>query len=533
MRPLIRLGGMMTALLSAAFGIAGAALAQKAGGTLKVYHRDNPPSASIHEEATISTTIPFMAVFNNLVVFDQQVAQNSEKTIKPELAKSWSWNADKTAITFKLEEGVKWHDGRPFTARDVVCTFDMLTDKSAQKLRTNPRASWYRNLDRTTADSELEATLHLRLPQASLLSMLASGLTPIYPCHVSLAQMRTRPIGTGPFKLQSFSEFQSIRLVRNPDYWRKGRPYLDAIDFTIVNNPSTAVLSFVAGRFDLTFPWEVTANDLKFVKKESTSAICETTSMNLNVNLLVNRTAPPFDNADMRRVLVLALDRKAFIDTLTQGQSVTGGTMQPPPDGMWGLPADMLSVVPGYGPDVEKNRTEARAMMERMGYGPSKPLRLKIATRGVALYKDAADMLQGQLKSVYIDASLEVVETSLWFNRLRRKEYALGVNATGNGIDDPDQTFYENFACKSGRNYTGYCNPEIEKLFDKQSAENDPAKRLEIVREIDVRLLADGARPPIYWSRSTTCRQPHVKGYTSMVNSIYNGFRFEDVWLDK
>ncbi len=142
-------------------------------------------------------------------------------------------------------------------------------------------------------------------------------------------------------------------------------------------------------------------------------------------------------------------------------------------------------------------------------------------------------MLQSQLRSVYIDATLEVVETSLWFNRLRRKEYALGVNATGNGVDDPDQTFYENFACKSGRNYTGYCNPEIERLFDKQSAESDRAKRLEIVHEIDVRLLADGARPPIYWSRSTTCRQPYVKGYTSMVNSIYNGFRFEDVWLDK
>ena len=107
------------------------------------------------------------------------------------------------------------------------------------------------------------------------------------------------------------------------------------------------------------------------------------------------------------------------------------------------------------------------------------------------------------------------------------------LNATGNGVDDPDQTFYENFACKSGRNYTGYCNPEIESLFDKQSAENDPVKRLAIVREIDVRLLADGARPPIYWSRSTTCQQPYVKGYTNMVNSIYNGFRFEDVWLDK
>jgi peptide/nickel transport system substrate-binding protein len=533
MRPMILPGGVVAALLCATFVTTGTALAQKAGGTLKVYHRDNPPSASIHEEATISTVIPFMSVFNNLVLFDQHVAQNSEKTIRPELAKSWSWNADKTAITFKLEEGVKWHDGRPFTARDVVCTFDMLTDKSSQKLRTNPRASWYRNLDYSSAEGEYEVTMHLRHPQASLLSMLASGLTPIYPCHVSLSQMRTRPIGTGPFKLQSFSEFQNIRLVRNPDYWRKGRPYLDAIDFTIVNNPSTAVLSFVAGRFDLTFPWEVSANDLKFVRKESSTAMCETTSMNLNVNLLVNRTAAPFDNPDMRRALVLALDRKAFVETLTQGQSAVGGTMQPPPDGVWGLPADMLSVVPGYGPDVEKNRAEARAMMEKMGYGPDKPLRLKIATRGVAIYKDAAEMLQGQLKSIYIDATLEVVETSLWFNRLRRKEYAIGVNATGNGVDDPDQTFYENFACKSGRNYTGYCNPEIERLFDKQSAESDPAKRLEVVREIDVRLLADGARPPIYWSRSTTCQQPYVKGYTNMVNSIYNGFRFEDVWLDK
>ena len=148
----------------------------------------------------------------------------------------------------------------------------MYARESSQKLRANPRASWYRNLDRTTAEGEYEVTLHLRRPQASLLSMLASGLTPIYPCHVSLAQMRTRPVGTGPFKLQSFSEFQNIRLARNPDYWKKGHPYLDAIDFTIVNNPSTAVLSFVAGRFDLTFPWEMTANDLKFVKKESTNS---------------------------------------------------------------------------------------------------------------------------------------------------------------------------------------------------------------------------------------------------------------------
>ncbi len=529
MRPVVLLGGAIAALLCAT----GVALAQKSGGVLKVYHRDNPPSASIHEEATISTIIPFMPVFNNLVIYDQHQPQNSDKTIKPELAKSWKWSADGKALTLKLEEGVKWHDGRPFTSRDVICTFELLTDKSSQRLRRNPRASWYRNLDYVSADSEHDVTIHLKKPQPSLLAMLASGLSPMYPCHVSMQQMRTKPIGTGPFKVGTFSEFQNIRLVRNNEYWKKGRPYLDGIDFTIVNNPSSAILSFVAGRFDMTFPWEVTPLQAKFVKKEAPTAICEVTSMNLNVNLLVNRTVPPFDRPELRRALVLAMDRKPLVEQLTDGQAAIGGIMQPPPDGVWGLPPDVLAVVPGYGGDVEKNRAEARAIMEKAGYGPNNRLRLKLATRGVALYKEPAEMLAGQLRDIYIDADVEIVETSLWFSRLNRKEYTLGVNATGNGVDDPDQTFFENFACKSSRNYTGYCNADIEKLFDAQSVEPDAKKRKELVNEIDVRLLADGARPPIYWARDTTCRQPYVKGYEQMVNSVYNGFRFDDVWLDR
>ncbi len=529
MRRMTCLGGALAALLCST----GTALAQKSGGVLKVYHRENPPSASILEESTASTTIPFMPIFNNLVLYDQQVAQNSSQTIGPDLAKSWSWNAEKTELTFRLQEGVKWHDGKPFTARDVVCTFDLLLDKAPQKLRRNPRRSWFTNVERVTAQGDSEVTLYLTHPQPSILGMLASGLMPIYPCHVSPAQMRSRPIGTGPFKLAQFSEFQYIRLVRNPDYWKKGRPYLDGIDFNIVNNPSAAILSFIAGRFDLTFPWEVTPEDRKLVMKDAPQAICETTSMNLSLNLLVNRTAAPFNNPDIRRALVLAIDRKAFIDTVSQGDNAVGGTMLPPPDGIWGLPPEMLNVVPGYSRDVEKNRAEARALMEKAGYGPDKRLKVKLTTRSVAIYRDPARLLQSQLRDIYIDADLEVVETSLWFARLGRKEYTLGVNATGNGIDDPDQTFFENFACKSSRNYTGYCNPEIEKLMEQQSVEPDAEKRRQLVGEIDVRLLADGARPPIMWARSTTCMQPQVKGFVNMVNSFYNGFRFEDVWLDR
>ena len=107
-----------------------------------------------------------------------------------------------------------------------------------------------------------------------------------------------------------------------------------------------------------------------------------------------------------------------------------------------------------------------------------------------------------------------------------------GLNLQENGLD-PDQTFYENFACGAERNYTGYCNRELEKEFDRQSAEPDIDKRKRLVWEIDKKLQEDGARPMIYHNRAASCRYPQVKGVTIMVNGIYNGWRMEDVWLDK
>ncbi len=530
MRSILLAGGIVAAVA----GLPAFALAQKSGGILKMYHRDNPPTLSIHESATNSTMIPIMPVMNNLVLFDQSKPQNSSSAIVPDLAKSWSWSADGKELTFKLQEGVKWHDGKPFTAKDVVCTFDLLQGKNPDnKLRANPRFSWYTNVESVTADNDLQATIHLKRPQPSLLTLLASGDSPMYACHVTAAQMRTRPIGTGPFKFVEFKQNEGLKIARNPDYWKKGKPYLDGIEWTIVPNRGTAMLSFVAGRFDITFPWEVTAPLLKDVKTQKPDAQCQTTSMNNTTNLILNRDAPPFNNPELRKALVLALDRKAFIDILNQGDAQDGGTMQPVSDGVWGLPPDMLHAIPGYGPDVEKNRKEARAIMEKAGYGSSNRLKLKVSTRGISLYKDPAVILAGQLKEIYIDAEVDIIETAQWFPKVARKDYTVGLNTTGNGVDDPDQNFFENFSCKSERNYTGYCNPEIEKLFEVQSQETDIEKRKKVVWEIDKKLLEDGARPIIMWNKASICMQPYVKGYVAQVNSVYNGFRFEDVWLDK
>ncbi len=526
----------LTALLAAIAAVTALAGAQagepKHGGILRFYHRETPPSLSIHEEATFSVNAPAMAIYNNLIEYDQHKPQNSMDTIVPDLATSWSWDKSNTALTFKLRQGVTWHDGKPFTSKDVKCTFDLLQGKAQDKFRKNPRKGWYFNVKDVTTNGDYEVTVHLNRPQPSILAMLASGYTPMYPCHVPAAQMRTHPIGTGPFMFADEKQNESIKLVKNPHYWKKGLPYLDGIEYAIIKNRATAVLAFVAGKVDVTFPTEMTAALEADIKKQDPTAICELAPINVNTNLIVNRDKPPFDNADLRKAMAMSLDRKAIIDLILQGHGDQGGSMLPGPEGVWGMPPEMLKTIPGYG-DVAKDREAARAIMKKLGYGPDKPLKIKVSTRNLATYRDPAVVLIDQLKSIWIDAELEPVESSAWFAKVARGDYAVGLNLTGNGIDDPDQSFYENYGCGSERNYTHYCNKDLQKLFDEQSQETDIAKRKKLVWEIDKKIQEDVARPVLFHARTGTCWKPYVKNMTVMTNSVYNGYRYEDVWLDK
>jgi peptide/nickel transport system substrate-binding protein len=530
MRLLVR---FVATCLVLATGVGGQALAQKQGGILKLHHRDSPASPSIHEEASTSTVVPFHAVFNNLVIYKQDEPQNSLDSIIPDLAESWTWNADQTAITFKLRSGVKWHDGRPFTAKDVQCTMALIQGTAKDRMRKSPRAGWYKNVEAVVVEGDHQVTFRLTRPQPALLALLASGYSPIYPCHVTPAEMRRNPIGTGPFKFVEFKVNESIRLTRNPDYWKPGRPYLDGIEYTIMTNRSTAMLAFITGKLDMTFPSSVSIPLLKDVRSQAPKAQCDLGTDNVSGNLLINRDAPPFDNPDLRRALALTLDRKAFIDILFEGQADIGGALMPPPQGVWGLPPEELKTLVGYGPDVEKQREEGRALMRKLGYGPDKRMKVKVTTRNIAIYRDPAVILIDQLKHVYIDAELEPIETAVYQTKVARKDYAIAANLTGSAVDDPDQQFFENYGCGSERNYTQYCNPELEVLFRKQSEEADQARRRKIAWEIDRKLQEDVARPIIYHQRSATCRQPYVMGVSRMVNSAYNGWRFEDVWMDK
>jgi peptide/nickel transport system substrate-binding protein len=321
-------------------------------------------------------------------------------------------------------------------------------------------------------------------------------------------------------------------VTRNPDYWKKTRPYLDGIEYTIIRNLSTATLAFVAGKLDMTFPYSLSVPLLKDVANQAPQAICELEPGGINRNLIVNRDVPPFNNPDLRRAMALSLDRRAFIDIISEGKGDIGGVMQPPPEGIWGMPPAILQQLPGYDPDVQKNRSESRQIMQKLGYGPDQRLKIKVSARDIPFYRDAAVILIDQLKEVYIDGELETIDTTNWFPKVMRKDYVVGLNLADSG-PDPDQNLYVHYSCGAELNYNGYCSPEVDQLIDRQSMEGDQERRKQLVWEIERKLAEDGARPIIFYNRGGTCWQPYVKGLTIMVTSIFNGNRMEDVWLDK
>ena len=154
-----------------------------------------------------------------------------------------------------------------------------------------------------------------------------------------------------------------------------------------------------------------------------------------------------------------------------------------------------------------------------------------MSARDLPFLRDPAVLLIDQLKEVYIDGTLETIDTTNWFPKVMRRDYTVALSPAGGG-PDPDQNLYVTYGCGGDLNYNNFCSPEVDKLIDLQSVEANQEKRKRLVWQIERKLAEDGARPIIFYDRRATCWQPHVKGLTIMVNSIFNGNRMEDVWLD-
>ena len=506
----------------------------KARGVLRpVLREDLPQGFAIHESATNSVTWPAMPCYSNLVMYDQTKRLGRMDTIVPELAEKWSWQDNYRNLVFFLRRDVKWHDGQPFTSKDVKFTFDVVREaaEAPARLRINPRKEWYANVDAIEAPDPYTVVFRLKRPQPSLVAMLASGYSPVLPAHVPLAEHRSRCIGTGPFKFKEWKRGQSVELVRNPDYFVKGRPYLDGVRYTVIVERGTRVAALQAGQIDVAYPGETTLSIAEQLKKAVPGMVFTETASNVSENLLLNTKKPPFDNIKVRRALSFAIDRRTYTQTVHRGAAVIGASLAPKPWGVWGLLDRDLSQLPGYG-GAAAGRAQAKALLAEAGFGPSNPLKVDLVTRAIAIYLDFAGFVVSDLKQVGVEATLKQIDTAQWHPMVTRREFQIGANLTGLGVDDPDANFYENFSCGSPRNYGDYCNEQVGRLIDQQSQEIDAQKRLALVWQIQKKLEEDAARPTMGWRTDRFAHYPYVKNL--IPNQVtYNCCRLQEVWLDK
>ena len=505
----------------------------KRGGVLQSLLIEDPPGLLIHESATVSNVWPMAPCYSNLVLFHPLKSLETVDTVIPELAEKWSWQDNYRNLVFFLRKNVKWHDGKPFTSRDVKYTFDVVREApdAPAKLRLSARKDWYANVEHIEAPEPHTVIFRLKRPQPSLLLMLASGYSPVYPAHVPLAELRQRCVGTGPFKMKEYARGQYLELERNPEYFVPDRPYLDGIRYTIIGERGTRLAALQAGRVDAFVPLEMTKAMADAAKKAAPALVITEVGQNGSDNVLINHKRAPFDNLSVRRAVSLAMDRNGYVQGVRHGGAVVGAGLMPKPLGFWGLSGNDLRVLPGYGNPAE-NKAEARRLLAAAGFGPGKPLRLELSTRTLSIYLDVASFVADQLHQVGVEATVKQVDSGAWFPALARREFQAGANLTAGGFDDPDAYFFENYKCGSSRNYTDYCNEQTDKLIDQQSQELDRDKRFKLVAEIQKKLEADVARPMLGWRKEYFAHWPHVKNLVPH-NALYNYGRMQDVWLDK
>ena len=506
----------------------------RSGGWLTLRLREDLPQGfAIHESATISTMWPTMPCLSNLVLFDPLKPTHSVDTVIGELAERWSWQENYRKLVFFLRKDVKWHDGKPFSSKDVKSTFDTLREapEAPAKLRLNPRKEWYANVEGVEALDPLTVVFRLKRPQPSLLLMLASGFTPIYAAHVPAASYRAGCVGTGPFKVKEWRKGEFVEYVKNTDYFVKGRPYLDGLRYLIIAERGTATAALQAGRVDVAFPGETPKGIADQLKKAAPQLVITPVSSSVLDHLILNTRKPPFDSAKLRQAVTRAIDRRALIAAVYQGGATLGASMVPRPYGVWGMLEADLRGLAGYGNPVDE-KAAARRLLGEAGFGPSTPLKLEMTARNLPAFTDLSAFLIGELKRVGIDASLKLVETSQLQPLQTRGEFQIGTDRNGLDPDDPDANFYEHYACGSPRNYPGYCDEGIARLIDQQSQELDARKRLALVYEIQMKLEQAAVRPALDWRLDYFTVWPHVKNLVPH-HSIYGWGRLQDVWRER
>jgi peptide/nickel transport system substrate-binding protein len=445
------------------------------GGVLTQDTFADLPHFDLHQSETIAALLPLAPCYNRLLQYDPFDVTK----LVPDLAERWEISPDGKLYTFHLRRGVKFHHGKPFRAEDVKASWDRIVDPpkgvfSVRKL-TFDAVSGIETVDDYTV------RFVLKRPMWSLLANIAQGWNVIFPKDVLDAKgdMKKDVVGTGPFKLKQYVRGVSLEVAKYADYHVKGRPYLDGVKTFVIPDLNTAVNAYIAGQLLL---HEATTESQAEQARQQVGArgvIARLTQMSA-LTMEMNAARKPWGDPRVRQAASMAIDRKEAVQVMTDGAGEVGGMMLS--TGQWALPEAELRKLPGYALDKNAERAQARRLLAEAGF--PRGLKAAMIVRRGQQFESAAILLKDQLGQVGIDASLQVLETASFYERLAKRDFEIYGGSYSTAVDDPDAIFGQNYLCNAGRNYSGMCVEEVEKLFLQQSQIRDRAARLQVVHEL-------------------------------------------------
>ena len=496
------------------------------GGVLLAVIGADPPSLDAHQESTFANVQLIAPLYSTLLQFDPY----SYPKIIGDVATEWKIAPDGLTYTFKIRQGIRFHDGSPLTAADVKATYDKIVFPPAGVASIRKNA--YTEIRSIEAPDPATLIFKLKFPSASLLANLASPWNVIYPkkyLDKDPNYFKTNVMGSGPFKFKSYTRGSTFEGERNPDYFVKDRPYLDGYKFFISPETSVRAAAIRSGRAYIEFR-DLPNSEVEAIKKQLGNKVAvQETPMVGQFGIAINNTVKPFTDIRVRKALTLGFDRYTAGKVLygITGLKIVGGLMRPGTD--FALPEAELQKLPGFWKDADRSRAEAKRLLAEAGYPNG--LKVTLKNRNVKLpYQDFAVFAIQEWRKIGVEVENRPLETAAWFSDGQNTgNFELIIAPTVEFADDPDQ-FLGRYATGSTQNWGRFSDPRVDDLFSRQARTLDPAERKKLCNELEKLVLENAYYMPGLWWTRNVVHLTKVRNYVAPP-SHYTNQKLQDVWL--
>jgi len=500
------------------------------GGELVFVVPSEPPSYDAHQEETFGVIHPMAPHYNTLL----RVDPNDRTGTKPvgDIAESWTVSRDGLTYTFKIRRGVKFHDGSELTSKDVKASYDKILKPPAGVKSLRKEA--YESIASVDAPDAGTFVVKLKYPEPSILLNLASPWNWIYKADLLAKDphwYEKNVMGTGPFTFVEHVKGSHWVGKKNPNYWDKGKPYLDGYRAIFISSSAAQVAAVRGERAMIQFrSFSPPERDQLVQALGNKIAVQESPWDCLNF-VSMHHDKKPFDDKRVRRALSLALDRyegSAALSKITLVKDVAGIQVPGTP---YATPPAELEKLAGYGRDINKNRAEARRLLKEAGVADGFSFVFK--NRGIPHpYEPLGIWLIAQWKQIGLNVRQEIIEASAYHPMLKRGDFEVAMDFQCGFIVEPDLDL-PRFISTSDANYGRHKDTVIDDLMHRQGRATDLEERKKILRQLEKRLLDEEAHViyTLQWHRII----PHlakVKGWT-ITPSHYLNNQLDAVWLSE